>query len=329
MEKFGDKYIFGLSESKKEAALKKIEVESKEEVENLDLFECGEKEEKIIGDAIFAVIELIKEFKGEPKEISRKNIYIVKRDQDKDSYFSPSSGNIIIQRYSSDKEFVESLIHEILHSSSFLSFNARTITREFEKVVVRRSGWVIRNKLIKEFGYLNEAITADLTEYCVNKYFKSKSLFEKEDTISKQVKDRIIELIGGVEGIEEYAQKELARIGFIKNPELVNESLNKAANEKEFNNGSNLQKLKLLLSSIEGKCDARVYDQEIIQFHLLLDELSKFPETGSKENLRRMFFKAYFDGNVMPIARIVEKNLGRGSFRALAKEDFSVLSKKE
>jgi len=97
--------------------------------------------------------------------------------------------------------------------------------------------------------------------------------------------------------------------------------------EYETENYREDRKLQLLLASLLRALASReVGFRERLRERQKLDELlyrllQQMPEKfQSKEELFSEFAKANFTGNYLPLARLIEKSMGKGSFRRLAKE---------
>jgi hypothetical protein len=62
--------------------------------------------------------------------------------------------------------------------------------------------------------------------------------------------------------------------------------------------------------------------KEVEQFNDIINKIQqKFPEQFStQEQVFDVFASAYFSGRLLPVARLIEKTFGSGSFRKIGEE---------
>ena len=190
--------------------------------------------------------------------------------------------------------------HELMHFNSFQSFNLDSDqspdTVNSEKLKVRRTGFVVRSKDNDEdvfyFNSLNEAVTEELTKRFDHEYFSIIPILEED------VKKRD-DYVGGYENNHAFTDTQC----------LIT------------------HKRKWFLSTVETKSYA--YRSERVKFNRLVNNIfNKNKDTySSTEQVFDVFARAYFNGNLLEVARLIEKTFGKGSFSEIAEKDAVKASK--
>lgn len=199
--------------------------------------------------------------------------------------------------------FAESLIHEMMHANSFASVQKVKEGRaeiakgeETLRLGVRRSGLEISTKAGRFlFFYINEAIIEELVIRFDRKYFS-----EFPD-LKQEYDDR-------KEAIEAEAKRERK-----KESEILISGLEHRKKDAE---GSH----EVLLRTYS-------YRDEREKLNQLVNDLYKKNknEFQSPEDVFTLLAKAVLNGQLLPIARLIEKTYGKGSFREIGEKHSKTL----
>lgn len=203
--------------------------------------------------------------------------------------------------------FVQALIHEMIHVNSFISFEKispprqsdEKLTEEAEedelRVGARRVGFSVKisgAEKDRHFNFINEAITEILTKKFFGEYVKK----------SLELQDEYRELQAALD----------------EDPRLRgNESaVQKARNDVAWLSEGNPAR------GGERQFMSYAYPKDRAKLEKLVDDLyaknqASFP---SWEEVFNLFVQGALTGKLLPIARLVEKTYGKGSFRELGKE---------
>ena len=230
--------------------------------------------------------------------------------------YIPSMQHIgILKDYTEDTklEFLQTLVHEMIHMNSFLSFQKVdvadkgkeiTLEKEYESgakenipLGVRRMGFEIhlpdRAVLFRD---INEAITTELTIRFDNRYFGElpalKEELGKREEAREAIKARKLRIIENDEGL----------------PDILSAVVDTGNDEK------GRQKFQLR---------GHPYMKERKQLNNLIDDLfeKNNEEFSSREEVFNMFAKVVMTGRLLPVARLIEKTYGKGSFRKLGSDE--------
>ncbi|PJE50756.1 MAG: hypothetical protein COV29_03425 [Candidatus Yanofskybacteria bacterium CG10_big_fil_rev_8_21_14_0_10_36_16] len=204
--------------------------------------------------------------------------------------FSPDDQSIyIIHEEKTHKlKFASTLVHELIH---FMAFNSLSILKKEDKKLTigdRRLGFAVKKTKGRAYYFndINEALTVELELEFKKRYFDKISLTAK-------------------------LEKERQR--------LVKEfksDLNVLDNEKSAIDDSTwIEKI----SDGRYRYMVNVYNEEVNKLRdLIRDIFENNPdEFNSLGEVFNLFTKAYFTGRLLPIAKLIEKTYGKGSFREL------------
>lgn len=286
------------------------------------------------------VDEIITQYGGTPQHVLLDQIYFLKPGGVAEATSGDISGGVCtpltikigIDRNESNLLFACSIAHELFHLKSYKS--AR-IGEDTEDVRVYRSGITLTDikdkskKLGEEkiyFEHIEEAIVSE----CVKKFYEEvgkNSLFASDFEALKKIRDWIVASRRRAGAPEETNKKIESELKYVSRPqELVAQVLAYSDNEE------------LRQDYASGAVDSKLQNSEVEIFeryeersalYKLLDKLVEGSK-GKYENRDQIFnefARANFSGNYLPLARIVEDILGKGSFRKIA-EEFSAENKK-
>lgn len=253
------------------------------------------------------------------EKLTSKQLETIKqfKEQKIQGFYLPHSQHIgLLVKYENDKKlaFLQMLVHEMLHLNSFLSFqklsadpedglqltkeSASGEAKEEISLGVRRMGFRVKAKDGKTYFYddVDEAIITELEMRFDWKYFSQFPELEPE------LKKR-----------QEAIEAESRRSG-----KAADELKRRFAYLEEWREeNENVGWIIVGLNSYS-------YDKERGALNELIDEIYKKNKSDflSREAVFIVFAKATMTGRLLPVARLIEKTFGRGSFRALG-EKFS------
>jgi hypothetical protein len=298
--------------------------------------EKTEEDIEIINTVESFVDQIVSEYGGDEKKLPIDKVHIVRDD----SIFEIFKGGvkngvhlvladmIAVEKRDSKITFACNLAHEMFHLKSFTSLR---VEEDAKDVRPYRSGLSMydRKDLTEKpgeekvyFDKLEEAIVARCTEMFISKNAENEIFKEELEAVEK-----IKELTAGY-----YLRKGVSE----ENIDLFKKELRSIPNPVQF-----LKKVLSYSDSMEivqayaagalaGKHSAVGVDMaERHKERELLDGLlekilnSSGGKFKNKEEVFNEFAKANFSGNYLPLARIIEDSLGKGSFRKIA-DEFSV-----
>ncbi|MEI6835535.1 MAG: hypothetical protein WCK59_01765 [Candidatus Falkowbacteria bacterium] len=334
-----EKIIGGTSEDK-EIASGELQTAFEEQDTRLAEYEIKKSPEdlEIIKKTESLVDKFVLKYGGDPKPLPADNIYILKPDSVLEISHGKISGGIFkplvlkigVEQQKSKLLFVSILAHELFHLKSYKS--AR-FGQSNEDIRLYRSGLsMIDLKNQSEeggeekryFDDLEEAIVAECTKKIVDEISKDEEFREEMKAVVK-----LRDWHSAYYGISsEEAIGSGSEIKYIVNPQ------DKVADVLAFSDNEESRQAyaagMIDYAYEEGDAEIVERQREREKLYKLLDNLI----TGSGGKLKNReevfdeFARANFSGNYLPLARMVEDILGKGSFRKLA-EEFSNESSKE
>ncbi len=247
---------------------------------------------------------------------------------------------IVAERNPSDLQFALTLAHELFH---FKSFKAARISQSGpDDVRLYRSGLTMvdrkddtkeRGEEVRYFNELEEAIVTEATQRVYNADLRISPIFRKEVESIDRIKHYLrasfrepersdaMRIVRNVASQTEWGGV-LAEIRSLP-PQTLSETLG-ILESKSYDEHERFARvlMNVLRPFAEKETSFVERHKERKRFSELLDQIlwglpGKFK---SKEEVFDEFARANFTGNYLPIARIIEQALGRGSFRRLARE---------
>lgn len=288
--------------------------------------ECIKKTERIVDG-------IVEYYGGVPKEVPLDHVYVLgpgSLHEITDGKISGGihytmSSKIGIERGQSKLLFASSVAHEMFHLKSPKSVRLKTSD---DDVHLYRSGLVMvdtkdaeeRSGEEKEyFGELEEAVVAECTKRFLVEISKDDAFRDEVEAVQK-----IRDWLFSYARVNGAPAEQLTRIDeelkSVANPqEMVARVL--AYSDKEevrqvfaagmFNRLNSEGRVEMLERYRERK---KMYD---LLDMLVERSMGRFTE---REEVFELFARANFTGNYLPLARVVESILGKGSFRKLAEE---------
>lgn len=194
----------------------------------------------------------------------------------------------------SSQSIARKIVHEMMHFNSFGSLNLiRKPGSDISKTSFRRGGLIVRSGGFLHFRELNEAVTEELTMRFARKVFKDLSYTSKEtEDNSRNAEKRLESAV----------------------------SLMQATVDPE-------EKKRWSMRIEEARTEATVPDQgvyatERARLNKMIDDIFSHNEQQfqNREDVFKIFVDTMLKGHLLPLARVIEKTYGKGSFGELAEE---------
>lgn len=220
------------------------------------------------------------------------------------NYFcSPTDSIFIVKEYVSNQLIVHALVHEMIHYKAFNSQNITYSTSNKVQATDRRVGLRIFTKNgQKYFSAINEAVVEELNR---RYYIEHENEFLNNPLLHDEVQ-KVIDY-----------RKMLVDVhnGVYKIPESV---------KLEFEHQYSIRDEYYGLTSDERILDA-YYIEERKKLNEYIDNLVKDQTNNSEsdidnEKVFELFARAAINGNILPLARLIDKTYGTGSFVKLGEE---------
>lgn len=269
------------------------------------------EQQELIGRTNKEMSNFLAQYGVDSIEVPAENIHILERSKfTKDElekikerfgtengfYSALKQGVAIMKEYDTSKlSFLQTMVHEMLHLQGFYSYQKSgqqdadlTLKNadESASMNIRRSGFSIGTKDGKKlfFHKLNESVTTEL------EIRFEKTYMEKWSELAAELKDRN-------EYIERVARRDNIPI------ERIRQTVAGVKGDK----------------SIVHSWVTYPYHEERKQFNSLVDELydKNIGDFESREEIFKLFAEATMAGRLLPVARLIEKTFGKGSFRML------------
>ncbi len=306
--------------------------------------EITEKEHYLIDLANTYVDNVLQRYDIQPKEIDLKNIHILSlgsikkvTDNKLDGAFTtPLTGRIVTERKPTEIEFILSIAHEILHQKEPKA--ARVVKSKNEadkkKVEMHRTGIEIFDRENKKvwFGSLEEAIVTELTNEILESELAGNIDFKDDIKATKRLKDRMYKLS---KNFKEDASQLMTTSQYIDGLQsipnadsLLLDASNYAKERPED------KQIVAEWSFISGSLGAAVDDNTLTHKHRY-KEVKKLHEIctrihtacpdiyDSERDVFKALVTANYTGDILQLARNIEKAFGKGSFRKLGEETSS------
>ncbi len=224
-----------------------------------------------------------------------------------------------------NQEFLHTVSHELLHAKSYLALQAFRGEGGGD-VNTYRSGLQLIKLGSPEKGMfhaLNEAITETLAAQVTNQVINNqRDLFHE-----KFVEQILYELAKAIS----YKKSKVARISDMK--KRWEDWMD--SNARRDDSGHILYETRLKEDFIQQLAadpkyryeypeQYQPYGRERKMFEKLVKALTEKSEEygGREKEIRSLFYQAYTSGQMLPVGRLVEKTLGKGTFRFVAENPF-------
>ncbi len=331
-----DRVIGGKSEEErigaKEDLQKRLEQPIRADIKEHEI-PLTERDRKIIKSTESAVDKIVTYYGGKPKRIKPENIGVVSQGaiatitegRLRGGMYSSLGQKVIVEKNESDVDLATVLAHELFH---FKAYKSAKITKEGD-IKSYRSGIAVsdREKEVEYLVEIEEAIIAKVVRKFYEEEIRNNPLFADEVLKTDKVKDWIKKSMQMRDWDENKSQFMLDEIYSMPESDKMLEVLEK----KDFKGykGKNLEEFKI--GYVDG-CLKRLIEKDKVvlseryrereKLNKIMQEIlekskGKFKD---KKEIFDEFTKAHFSGNLLPLARIVESALGKGSFRKMAED---------
>lgn len=332
--------IIGGAQEGKDSAREELQAAFNEPDKRLAEYEVEKTPEdiEIIKKTESIVDKMILRYGGKPKPLPLNNVYIlrpesvlaVSKDKFAGGIFMSFGLKIGVEKRESKLLMANGIAHELFHLKSYKSIRAG---EPGELTHPYRSGLSMIDRKEESdgrdyFAKMEEAVVAECTRRFLDEISKE-DLFREDMAALDQLK-RWIAAFFRRSGVTEEKIKEFEwELKYIANPsERVKEVLAYSDDEnarQAYATG--------LFDALHKRGETETTERYIERNKLykLLDKLvaSSGGKFKNREEIFDEFAKANFSGNYLPLARIVEGILGKGTFRKIAEEFSRVPKKKE
>jgi hypothetical protein len=266
----------------------------------------GEEEEKtdrqkeIIDFAANSANEMIQSLGCEPLITKSKNVHLLKRGASKEDYvegqyeggaFDQYTMACYIMKTHSEVKLAVRVFHELIHFKSYHAVRFIGIVGQEARVAEYRLGFGAENRKKEKAKYflnIDEAIVTELAKRFFRKFLSKCPLLEAEaERINRKIEE---EKMLGTSSIR------INNVFFPIDDVYYFQMVGENPDIELFGYGK------------ERKVLNRIIDI------IFQENRNRFSD---REEVFNIFAKVLFSGNMMPVARLVERTFGKGAFRAL------------
>jgi len=343
MERTHYERIIGGSEEEQEAAREELQNSFDKKSEDFTEHEIEKTPEdrELIKKTESIVDRMVTQYGGEPKNLPIDHIYILKpgsvdtitEGEHAGALTQPHGLKIGIEQKESKFLFASGVAHELFHLKSYKSARLGNspenihLYRNGLQMYERKDPNVEVGEEKEYFSKLEEAIVAECVRKFLNELGKDEE-FQEETEALNRLRNWIVEYHRSA-GVEEKKMKIWEEeIKYIADPiGKVKDVLAYSDDEQERQAYSAGLFQRAYEKGEVEELERYVYREELYN---LLDELVEKSDGKfkSREEVFEKFANANFSGHYLPLARMVEGILGKGTFRELA-ERFSEEAEKE
>lgn len=332
-----EKIING-SEKEKELAMQKLQEIFTKKDEELSKYEIEKSPEdlELIKKTESIVDRVIKRYGGKLKPIPPDNIYLLRPGSVSEitegrlvgGVHRPLGAKIGVEKRESNLMLASCIAHELFHSKSYHS--ART-AKSAEDIRPFRSGLAMRDRKNPDaargsekeyFSMLEEAIVAECTKKFLDKIGEDEQFKEEVDAM-KRFKSWVMGYFKRMELPPEHIMAINEEIIYIPDVRVFVDRVLKERPDEESRQEYAAGVLRALHDSNRVETVERIRERKLL--YGVLDKI--ISKSGGKfkdrESIFTEFAKANFSGKYLPLARIIEKTIGRGAFRELAEKSSS------
>lgn len=279
------------------------------------------------------VDDVIVGFDGIPNDFLISNIHLLKEGGVKEisndrvvgGVNSPIEQRIKVDRYESDLKFVYTLAHEMFHAKSpkaaqIFGEKGLGLYRSGIEMVGRLSADSNIGDGVCYFDILEEAIVSEC-EKVISIKLVEQNFFKKEIEAIESIKKMVINHLDSINA----SREDIELVNDLCYFENAKEQLQYIVDYSENERLRQIYAFGLINAMVSGK-HVEYYSrhEERERMYKLFDSMisASNGELTNREEIFAVFAKSNFSGNYLPMARLVEKYLGKGAFRRIAK-DFS------
>lgn len=317
-KRLGIDHVFG---DGSDTAIEKLAAIPNPELPVSDELEKTDEEKKIIDVAMKKVGEYVVRRGAEKYEVRPEWIHVVPFGTHgllragASGFQSPYSGRIILARHEHPVEFANVLVHELLHGAGRRSVQITSA----EELVPYRSGITSYDRRGEQmyFRHLEEALVAYANEVLMNELVQEEKIFDHyRKEIGSLREEYQAALVAS--GFSDVAAKNIPNdLLVVQDPDAFRAILLEASarGTREF-----------FIETMRAKgnevAQYRERREEISRMHKLIADIAEHSEGKYHDRSRvfRALMRAHCTGRYLPIARMIESALGKGSFRRVAEE---------
>lgn len=257
--------------------------------------EKTKEELQIIDTVLQKMPDFIRRYGGVPVNVDVNRIHFINEGVDADTFrqamgqdaetegfYSKKYQLVVVFKSKGDLHNAHSFVHELLHFNAFQSL----ATKNGGGLKHRRNGFSIINAGGDSlFEDIDEAVIERLTVAFDKEYFSQIPALAESFTEREEIKQRLIKK-------SPESQKFIEGASFIS----------KVGNEFDVTTGR---------------------DEEIEKLDQIIEKvyLENKDSFESEEGVFNLFARAVMNGSLLPIARLIEKTYGKGSFRELGEKN--------
>ncbi|MCK9379160.1 MAG: hypothetical protein M0P97_03385 [Candidatus Moranbacteria bacterium] len=271
----------------------------------------------------------IAQYYGATKKLSPKiiilepgSVYKITQGKFKSGVCSPYMRRIMVDSCESKLDFATTLAHEMFHMSEYTSL---IFSQETDDTELRRAGISIFGKDGETvyFANIEEALIAEAVQDFVNQYLRKNPQFVDEIKKTDFVKNWLGKFYDYADVPKEKQKEFLDSVYSFPDIDNLIERLNGNDNE-EFKFGFLNGYLRTMFENDDVVMRERMDERKKLDSLVDMILSSSENEYTSRKEIVDVFMRANFSGKLLPLARLIEKSLGKGSFRSIG-ADSSVI----
>jgi hypothetical protein len=327
--------VVGGTGEEKEAALKELQRIFDERSVELAKYELEKTPEdlELLTRTEAAVDGMVERYGGDPKPFPLNHLYILKPGSVLamtggklgGGIHKPLGVKVGVEKGGSKLLFASSVAHELFHAKSP---KVARVGKSGEDVRLYRTGLSMMDRKDPDaergdekeyFGMLEEAIVAECTKRFLEQITKEEPFREEAEAV-KKIWSWASEYYRKAGVTEEKIQQAGEELKFIANPqERIKEV--EAHSENEVNRQAYAAGM-LRRVHEKGEVESTERWHERKMMYDVLDNVAARSNGrfNNRDEVFDEFAKANFSGNYLPLAKMIESILGKGSFRRLADE---------
>ena len=280
------------------------------------------REDELEIDKIEHSVNDVAQYYGATKKLSPKivilepgSVYDVTQGKFRSGVCSPYMRRIMVDYRESKLDFATTLAHEMFHMSEYTSL---IFSQETDDTELHRAGVSIFGKDGETvyFADIEEALVAEAVQTFFNQYLRKNPQFTDEIKKTDFVKSWLSKFYDYA-GVPKEKQKEfLDSVYSFPDVDDLIERLNGNDNE-EFKFGFLDGYLKAMFENDDVVMRERMDERKKLDSLVDMILSSSKNEYTNRKEVIDVFMRANFSGKLLPLARLIEKSLGKGSFRSI------------
>ncbi|MBP6943105.1 MAG: hypothetical protein KBB55_03630 [Candidatus Buchananbacteria bacterium] len=289
--------------------------------------ELSESEREFVTTVGSSVNEVMQRYGGNPPPIAESNIYVVppggaselSNGRFDHGFCNPVGQYSVVDKSPSNVAWARSLAHELCHLQAY---GALQIV-EGDAVPYRLGISSYDRTGTKRYLHdLEEAIVAKLTDIVVEQELRHHPDLEKELTDRETVRTWLkkffdlhqVPLERQINSLATFNVVEMASLADFLNSDVSSES------PETYKLGGLAGRLAAYQEQNKLKGNERQREREKLE-EIISDVLNKLPDRFTdREAVFELFARAHCNGDLLPLAKVIEETYGKGSFRKIAEE---------